>query len=63
MGLALEEPTTDDITYEQGSITWALPARDEPMLMGYGGLKVDHHDYEHGSFFHIARTGPGTSSC
>ena len=61
--MALEEPTDGDETFEIDEITWAMPAQDHEMLMGRGGLRVDHHSFEHGDFFQIARTGPGVLSC
>ena len=61
--MALEEPTDDDSVYELEDFTWALPTQDQDMLLGRGGLRVDHYEYEHGSYFHIARTGPGVMSC
>lgn len=63
MGMALEEPEDGDATYRIDDITWALPTRDQHVLMGRGGLRVDHYEYEHGSYFHIARTGPGVLGC
>lgn len=61
--MALEEPAEDDTTYEIDDITWAMPPADAGVLLGMGGLRVDHHEWEHGSYFQVARTGGGLFGC
>jgi hypothetical protein len=52
--VALEEPKSNDKTFDDQGLRWAISDRDFAYLRG-ARLRVEHHEKPWGNFFHVAK--------